>query len=189
VGFVCAYTVLRAPSGPTSGMGANLLPQGAGASFRLWAPNASAVDLLLQPNASTPAVSVPLQMDARGSEYFSADISGVKAGDYYRFQITNNGIPPNNPGGLFERIDPDARDIDNPDAASPAIVADPTFGFAAFVAPSLANCVIYQAHIGSFAGLNDAFAGAVTKMTASFATLLTRPGRTCSTESSTMYAI
>src|SRR5438477_12242527 len=119
------YAIAQAPSAPNTGMGANVSPGGGAASFRVWAPNASRVDLLVRPDAVTPFASLPLEPDALGSAYYSADVTGVAPGHRYRFQITNSHSGPNNPGGLFDRIDPYARDIVNPDAASPAVIVDP----------------------------------------------------------------
>lgn len=166
---MCAYVIGPRPSAPDSGMGANLpRPGTASTSFRVWAPNASQVVLRLRPDAATPFTDLPLQRDAPGSEYFSGDVTGVAAEHQYRLLITNDAAGPNNPGGVYERVDPYARDIVSPDAASPAVVVDPADTFAAFSTPRFENYIIYQLHIGSFAGLNDAFAATVTGQTATF---------------------
>jgi len=56
--------------------GARLTPDGA--SFRLWAPAAKRVDLLLDK-------AQPMRRGEDG--WFSADISGVKAGARYKYRI------------------------------------------------------------------------------------------------------
>jgi 1,4-alpha-glucan branching enzyme len=166
---MCAYAVGPGPSVPNAGMGANLSAAGAAAaSFRVWAPNASQVVLRLRPDAVTPFTDLQLHQDAPGSQYYSGDVCDVAAGHQYRFLITNNGTGQYNPGGLYERIDPYARDVVSPDAASPAIVVDPAYAFAAFGTPRFEDFIIYQMHIGSFAGLNDAFAGTEANQTATF---------------------
>jgi 1,4-alpha-glucan branching enzyme len=162
------YTVLKAPSDPTSGMGANLLVGGKGASFRVWAPNASAVRVRLKPTDAEDYQDLPLSPDASNPEYFSADIGGAAGEHQYRFSITNNGLGAFNPGGLFERVDPYARDVETSDAASPGFIVDPGFSFASFQTPSFDAFIIYQFHIGSFAGLNDGLAGTIVNRTATF---------------------
>jgi maltooligosyltrehalose trehalohydrolase len=104
-----------------------------GASFRLWAPAARRVDLLLE----TPH---PLE---RGSDgWFAADVAGVKAGDHYRFRIDN--------------------EIDIPDPAS-AFQPDDVFGPSELIDHSAYRwrasdwlgrpwheTVLLEAHVGTF---------------------------------------
>ena len=66
-----------------------------GASFRLWAPAAKHVDLLLEK-------SHPMRRDERG--WFSADISGVKAGARYKFRIDDEIDVPD-PASAFQPDD------------------------------------------------------------------------------------
>jgi len=104
-----------------------------GASFRLWAPAARRVDLLVE----TPH---PLE---RGSDgWFAADVAGVKAGDHYRFRIDN--------------------EIDIPDPAS-AFQPDDVFGPSELIDHSAYRwcasdwrgrpwheTVLLEAHVGTF---------------------------------------
>jgi maltooligosyltrehalose trehalohydrolase len=66
-----------------------------GASFRLWAPAAKRVDLLLEKS----------QAMQRGKDgWFSADVSGVKAGARYKFRIDDaNDVP--DPASAFQPDD------------------------------------------------------------------------------------
>ncbi len=73
--------------------GARLTPNGA--SFRLWAPAAKRVDLLLEK-------SQPMQRGEDG--WFSADISGVKAGARYKFRIDDEIDVPD-PASAFQPED------------------------------------------------------------------------------------
>jgi malto-oligosyltrehalose trehalohydrolase len=66
-----------------------------GASFRLWAPAAERVDLLLEE-------SYPLRRGEDG--WFSADISGVKAGARYKFRIDDEVDVPD-PASAFQPDD------------------------------------------------------------------------------------
>jgi len=73
--------------------GARLTPDGA--SFRLWAPTAKRVDLLLEK-------SYPLRCGEDG--WFSADISGVRAGALYKFRIDDEIDVPD-PASAFQPDD------------------------------------------------------------------------------------
>src|SRR5947208_16000904 len=66
-----------------------------GASFRLWAPGAKHVDLLLQK-------STPMRPCDKG--WFSADVAGVRAGARYKFRIDDDiDIP--DPASAFQPDD------------------------------------------------------------------------------------
>ena len=73
--------------------GARLTPDGA--SFRLWAPAAKRVDLLLEK-------SQPLKRGEDG--WFSADIRGVKAGTRYKFRVDDEIDVPD-PASAFQPDD------------------------------------------------------------------------------------
>jgi len=73
--------------------GARLIPDGA--SFRLWAPAAKRVDLLLEK---------PQPMRRGGYGWFYADISGVKAGSCYKFRIDDEIDVPD-PASAFQPDD------------------------------------------------------------------------------------
>ncbi|HEX4448067.1 MAG TPA: alpha-amylase family glycosyl hydrolase [Polyangiaceae bacterium] len=167
------YAVLRPSSDPGSGMGANLLPQGGGASFRVWAPNASAVSVLLRPSDAQPIETLPLTPDPSNRDYHSADVSAVAAGHQYRFSLTNSQVGPDNPGGIFERVDPYARDVESSDASAPGYVVAPAPPPSSFATPRFPNFIIYQCHVGSFAGLNDPVAAQVVNRTATFRQIAT----------------
>src|SRR4030081_958592 len=74
-------------------VGARLTPDGA--SFRLWAPAAKRVDLLLEK-------SQPLKCGEDG--WFSADIRGVKAGTRYKFRVDDEIDVPD-PASAFQPDD------------------------------------------------------------------------------------
>jgi 1,4-alpha-glucan branching enzyme len=151
------YVLSSSPSA-TASLGATLFPDKSGSSFRVWAPFASAVNVFLQPDPGTPSVSFPLARDAVSPAYWSADIAGVSAGHLYQFSIQNRGGDKYDPGGLpLLRTDPCTRQVASSDPKLPALVADPgTFKFnAPFQTPAFQNFILYQAHVGSFAGRND----------------------------------
>ena len=149
------FTVSAAPSEITS-LGVHLLPNGL-ACFRVWAPNASEVNARLGTTLKGPFVSLTLKPDNENKAYWSANITSVKPGIYYQFEITNRGGDKYNPGGLpFLITDPCARQVVSSDPITPAIVVDPTYTFSTPFAPTkFSDLIIYQTHVGSFAGRND----------------------------------
>ena len=104
------------PSSQRPGMGA--VPYEGGATFRVWAPFASAVSVKGTFNGA-PAV-VPLTWEECG--YWSTDVAGVAVDDQYRFVITN---PAANGGVSFEKNDPYARALTN--SVGNSIVAESTY--------------------------------------------------------------
>jgi 1,4-alpha-glucan branching enzyme len=151
------YTITSSPS-CTTALGANLSADKTFTSFRVWAPFASAVSVLLQPDAASPQSTLGLSQDAGDAAYWSADIAGVAAGHLYLFSVQNKGGDQFDPGGLpLLRTDPCARQVTSSDPKLPAIVVDPsTFSFKSpFKTPEFKDFIIYQAHVGSFAGKND----------------------------------
>ena len=85
--------------------GATLTPDGA--SFRLWAPAAKRVDVLLDK---------PCALRRGDDGWFSADIAGVKAGSLYKFRVNGevdipdpaSAFQPRDVSGPSEVIDPSA---------------------------------------------------------------------------------
>ena len=151
------YSVLSAPSA-TSDLGAKLSADHSFISFRVWAPNASAVLVLLQPDSLSAQTALALKPDAANRSYWSADITRVAVGHLYQFSIQNKGGDTFNPGGLpLLRADPCARQVlsSDPKAATP--VTNPAaYRFkATFDTPQFQNFILYQAHVGSFAGRGD----------------------------------
>ena len=71
------FNILRATSASTSGMGANLLPGSAGASFRVWAPSATKVDVLLRASGGPAYTRLPLGIDPTNAAYHSAESVGA----------------------------------------------------------------------------------------------------------------
>ena len=154
------YTIKSGISG-SQDLGATLLPDKSGASFRVWAPYAGAVKVLVAPAEDQPPLVVSLAADPASPGYWSVDVEGVAAGHLYQFQITNRGGDRYDPGGLpFARVDPCARQVTSSDPSQPAVVVDPTtFVYTApFQTPAFADYIIYQAHVGSFVGRGDGIA-------------------------------
>ncbi|HEV2457788.1 MAG TPA: alpha-amylase family glycosyl hydrolase, partial [Ktedonobacterales bacterium] len=152
------YSLIAAPSARSTALGANLFA--GGVSFRIRAPYASAVSVRLAPYAADTFIAVSLGRDANPS-YWSADVADVAADHLDQFEITNRGGDATDPGGLpFLRVDPCAREAISSDSTQPALVVDPSdFVFTAeFRTPAFQDFIIYQAHVGSFAGRGDGIA-------------------------------
>jgi 1,4-alpha-glucan branching enzyme len=151
----------KAAVSATTTLGVNLFPDKSGASFRVWAPNAKAVSVRLAPTNAAPFQTFSLSQDTANQAYWSVDFSGVTVGHLYQFEITNRGGDRFDPGGLPTlHVDPCARQVTSSDPTLPAIVVDPSsFAFTSpFRTPSFENYIIYQAHVGSFAGRGDGIA-------------------------------
>jgi 1,4-alpha-glucan branching enzyme len=146
-------------------IGAWLTP--AGCFFRVWAPHAQAVAVLVQDgpswNAANPPLRQPLMQDG---VYWSATVPSVAAGQLYRLEIRT-------PAGVtIQQLDPAARRVRNseptrsdPNGPNGSFVLDSAgFPWTPFTTPRFENFIIYQCHIGSFAGRGDEFA----KMWATF---------------------
>src|SRR5262245_759092 len=130
---------------------------GDGCFFRVWAPHADAVKVLVQDGpyweSGDEIRVVDLQRDA---DYWSATLSGVTAWKMYRFQITNGSE-------VFETLDPAARDVlsselarSDPTSRNASIVPDDDLvTWTPFDTPRFENFIVYQLHVGSFAGRND----------------------------------
>lgn len=110
-----------------------------GARFRLWAPAAQRVDVLLErPHAKISAMT-------RGNDgWFTADISGAKAGTRYKFRIDDEIDVP----------DP-ASDFQPDDVFGPSELVDhANFGWRAkeWRGRPWQDAVIVEAHVGAFTG-------------------------------------
>ena len=129
-----------------------------GCFFRVWAWHADNVQVLVQPGRAwkidEPSMELDLTRDDEGS--WSGTMLGAKPNNKYRYRITNGS-------DVFERLDPSARDVIN----SSLTLSDPASGNASVILDDLASdlvpfepprfkdYLIYELHIGTFAGRND----------------------------------
>ncbi len=128
------------------GMGA--LPWPGGVTFRVWAPHARAVRVSGSFN-DWQEPGIPLAADPGGSGTWSADVPGVGVGDEYRYRLDT-------PAGILSRIDPYARLVTG--STGNAVVYDPAafdWGDRPFDGPDWNETVIYEMHVGTFAGKAD----------------------------------
>jgi 1,4-alpha-glucan branching enzyme len=124
------------------GVGANpYFGTPAGTTFRVWAPNATAVRVAGTFNGWN-STSHPLVSEGNG--YWSADVNYCYAGAQYKFVITG-------PAGTVWRNDARARQLTN--SVGNSIVVNPnaySWQVNHFQIPSWNELVVYELHIGTF---------------------------------------
>ncbi len=121
-----------------SGMGA--IPYQGGTTFRVWAPNASAVSVIGDFNGWA-ADATPLASEADG--FWSADVPNVADGAAYRYRLVAGEA-------TFERRDPYGRAL-NADASASLVtrIVAPREK-PGYQTPAWNEMVIYELHIGTF---------------------------------------
>jgi 1,4-alpha-glucan branching enzyme len=139
-------------------MGSLLYPDGT-CRFRVWAPNARGVRVRCEPRADGSAWAAnPVPLAPEGdSGNWSADVEGVRHLDRYRYEIENRGGPLNDDSTVHRRADARAMQVDHSGADAAGFVVRPFDPAArpAFGTPRFENFILYQVHVGSFAGRND----------------------------------
>ncbi|MAI66899.1 MAG: hypothetical protein CMJ26_03360 [Phycisphaerae bacterium] len=133
-------------------LGSFLLDEEEGVSFRTWAPNATAVAVLGDFN-NWSMWSTMLSNEGNGN--WSRDIAEANPGDEYKYVIINAGTQ-------YSRID--ARSYQVTESTGNSVVYDPTSYFwqtTDFVQPAWNETVIYELHLGTFAG---GLSQAITKL-------------------------
>jgi 1,4-alpha-glucan branching enzyme len=144
---------MRAPAPNNDGMGSLLTAQGC--RFRVWAPNAVRVQLVLNDPSAPPVCDLAAEP---GTGNWSADQVDAPAGTKYQYIITNCGGPNNDNSQPWFRTDARAQQVESSAATSMGYVVDPslfTNNRQPFTTPAFQDFLIYQLHVGSFAGLND----------------------------------
>ena len=134
---------------PTTPMGANLV-DGGGATFRVWAPRATAV-YVNGVFRGTPKVGQTddLLMARDGNGYWTGFVAAAQDGDPYHFWVVGAG------SSGYKR-DPYAREMatDPPFPTCSCVIRSAAaypWHDAAFVTPDFSNMIVYQLHIGTYA--------------------------------------
>jgi 1,4-alpha-glucan branching enzyme len=130
-------------------MGANLI--GTGATFRVWAPRARAVHVVgrfRDVDNWQPTDTNRLARDGEG--YWAGFVDGARDGDHYKFYVIGEAR------SSYKR-DPYARELSStpPYPGSNCIIRDPhsyTWQATDWQPPAFNDLIIYQFHIGTFAG-------------------------------------
>ncbi|HET6781572.1 MAG TPA: alpha-amylase family glycosyl hydrolase [bacterium] len=139
-------------------IGAWLTPHGC--FFRVWAPHADSLAVLVQDGPYWEVDDIVIRQDlVKDGDYWSGTVPGVRPCQLYRFEIKHFG------GGSSQRLDPAARDVlsseltrSDPSRRNGSVVMEPDpFSWAPFRTPRFENFIIYQFHVGSFAGRGDQF--------------------------------
>ena len=117
------------------------LPLGSATSFRVWAPNASAVSVVGDFNGWDPKAH-PLERGERG--VWGRDVDGVRVGQQYQFHIENGDRS-------WDKNDPYAREVDAKTGKG-VIYDDSRFAWKSpdNVLPNWNELVIYELHVGTF---------------------------------------
>src|SRR5579864_7589373 len=124
---------------PDTPMGANLVA--GGATFRTWAPNATAVCVIGDFNNFTVQDDSALVPDGKG--HWLGFIPDVTEWQRYKFWMTG-------PDGSGYKRDPYAREVHGPSCH--CVIRSPEFPWheTGFITPRFPDFVIYQLHVGSF---------------------------------------
>lgn len=126
-------------------MGANAYSDAAGdgVTFRVWAPFATSVAAAGTFNSWSNSAN-PLASEGNG--FWSADIFGAKAGDQYKFYITDPTF-----GGPFWRMDPYVTRIIHDGHNLNGVIETPSVPFTpGYSTPSWNELVIFEMHIRTF---------------------------------------
>lgn len=131
-----------------------------GCFFRVWAPHAQQVEVLMQDGAAWALGQNDVEQAlTEAGGYWSAIVPGVQPGNLYRYRITTAD------GEVVERLDAASRDVitsqlTRTDTAIPnasIVVSSDPYPWASFTPPAFENFIIYQFHPGTFAGRGDEF--------------------------------
>src|SRR6202451_4367496 len=140
--------ISQANVSPNTPMGANLV-DGGGATFRVWAPLATAVYINgTFAGTATTGQSDSLLLAKSANGYWTGFVGTAQEGDPYRFWVAG-------PGGSGYKRDPYAREL-TPAAAFPncnSLIRSATaypWHDSAFVTPDFSNMIIYQLHVGTY---------------------------------------
>jgi len=162
---------MRVPAPLNDGMGSLLEPTGC--RFRLWAPNASRVQVVLDNIHNAPAFDLGPEP---GAGNWSADqVQEISPNRKYQYVITNQGGSSNDNSQPWYRTDARAQQVESSDSTSMGYVVDPaifTTSRQPFTTPAFQDFLIYQLHVGSYVGLNDGIA--VADNTATFVDLIAK---------------
>jgi 1,4-alpha-glucan branching enzyme len=147
--MISQATISQANISPTTPMGANLVT-GGGATFRVWAPRATAVYVNgIFAGTIRNGQTDDLLMAQDGTGYWSGFILEAADGDPYHYWVVGAG------SSGYKR-DPYAREMatDNPFPNCSCLIRSATaypWHDSAFVTPDFSNMIIYQLHVGTYA--------------------------------------
>lgn len=113
-----------------------------GATFRVWAPNATSV--YVRGSFNGFAIQDSARLVKGGGGYWHGFIAGVADGDFYKYWITG-------PAGAGWKRDPYARELGGADWDSVVRTSAFPWHEVGYRTPAFNDFVIYQLHVGAFA--------------------------------------
>jgi 1,4-alpha-glucan branching enzyme len=143
----------------------------------VWAPFAKSVKVM---GDFTSWNAAPVSLASENNGNWSADVPNVKPFQMYKCVIENVGGPGNDNSQIWQRADARAVQVENSGAAAATYVVPPINQSTrpSFTSPAFENFILYQLHIGSFAGLNDVRSSPARNRTATFVDLVDKLGYT-----------
>lgn len=120
-----------------------------GCNFKVWAPNAKDVHVIGEFNNWSKDVN---KLHYSSDGYWCGTIPNANAKQKYSYIIVSNSEN--------EYVDPAARDTIHSGTISngnKGIIVDSLYNWNEFKTPNFENFIIYQLHIGTFAGFSDEF--------------------------------
>jgi 1,4-alpha-glucan branching enzyme len=145
---------MGAPSQKYDGMGSLAYSDGT-VRFRLWAPHAAQVDVILDYPAAGTTFALA---NEQGTPNWSVDDVVAPVNTRYQYRITTAPGQDNDTSQPHIRTDARAQQVESSDAASQGYTVDPTLftrNRVPFTTPPFEDFLIYQLHVGSFTGRND----------------------------------
>jgi 1,4-alpha-glucan branching enzyme len=133
----------------------------------VWAPFARRVRVM---GDFTAWDNGAIDLAAEGNGNWSTDVTGVQPLQRYKYLIDNEGGANNDSSQTWQRADARALQVESSSAVAASYVL-PTIDQTArpwFGTPPFTDFILYQLHVGSFAGLNDQRAVPVRDRTATF---------------------
>lgn len=131
-----------------------------GCFFRVFAPHATALAVAVQDGPYWEVTDTIIRQELiKEGDYWTGTVMGVRAWQMYRFEMTLNT------GGTSQRLDPGGRDVynsaltrDDPSSRNGSIIVEHDLtSWTPFSTPTFSNFLIYQFHVGTFAGRGDQF--------------------------------
>jgi 1,4-alpha-glucan branching enzyme len=144
-----------------------VLQASGGSRIRVWAPNATALMVIGDFNGFKLAGGVALA--AAGGGFWEGLVPALGANGRYELVLTRGD------GTLLHRLDPAARETDHSSLSNwhnKSHVVDTRHSWKPFSTPAFDDLIMYQCHVGSFAGYRDGLVA--PGEVASFALLMTK---------------
>ncbi len=157
---VLLFAALASAADP---LGATLHSDGT-TTFRVWAPFVDNVAVKINDGMVAPLTQEPGHIDPADTTWIGT-VPGTKAGDQYRYVIQIGSVTREFNDPRAQQLTgfdlPDGFGLPGNDDKPKSVIVDPNFDMPAFTEPTFNTMVIYELHIGTFAGT---FSGAVQKL-------------------------